>query len=326
MKVTFFLNYRTKNILRSLFFTLEYIKMFFLRKHYFDLYHFFRQLKYSGHLVVSECLDIGSKNLGIDYNFYKYNNKFNEIAIVNSGIENLKLCLREKKNNHIKFIVAGTNLVVSPKEFNSIISDSLIDLIITPSKWVSNYYMSMEPKLKNRVKEWYSGVNHNYWKNLNLKRTFITFYLKESNGPIIDSKNYIRAASNLGYQIKIIRYDRYNNKEYRRILNKSKILVYFVNQESQGLATAEAWACDTPTLIWNNTSTVINGEKVESSCCPYLSQDCGKFFNSLDDFKKILVSEMNSKNNYHPREWVLKNMTYEVSVKKLINLIEETKA
>lgn len=299
--------------------------MFFLRKYYFDLYHFFRQIKYSGHLVVSECLDIGSKELGIDYNFYKFNNRFNEIAIVNSGIENLKLCLREKKKNRIKFIVAGTNLVVSPKEFNSIISDSMIDLIITPSKWMSDFYISQEPKLKNRVKEWYSGVNHNYWKNLKLKRSFITFYLKESNGPIIDTKSYIKAASDFGYQVKIIKYDRYNNKEYRRILNKSKILVYFVNQESQGLATAEAWACNTPTIIWNNTSTIINGEKVKSSCCPYLSEDCGKFFNNLEEFKKILNNQFNNNNNYNPRKWVLKNMTYEVSVKKLINLIEKTK-
>ena len=43
----------------------------FLRKYYFDLNNFIKLLKYSGHIVVVECLDLGSKELGIEYSFYK---------------------------------------------------------------------------------------------------------------------------------------------------------------------------------------------------------------------------------------------------------------
>ena len=323
MKITYFTNNRKKSLPRFFYFMLSYIKLFFLRKYYFDLINFYKVLKYSGHSVVTECLDLGSKNLGLNYNFYKNSKIINEVAVVNSGIEYLQLCLKEKKNKRINFLVAGTNLVISPKEHNSIISDNLIDIIITPSKWVSDWYVSEEPKLKNRIYEWYSGVNHNYWINLNLKREYITFYIKENDGPIIDAKKFIKAALNYGYIIKIVKYNKYNNAKYRRILNKSKFLIYFANHESQGLATAEAWSCNTPTLIWNKTFTFINGQKVTSSCCPYLSDDCGKFFNNIDDFLRILDDERNKNNNYNPRQWVLSNMTYEISIKKLINLIKK---
>ncbi len=322
MKITYFTNNRRKSLLRFFYFVITYLKLFFFRKYYFDLYNFYKLLKYPGHLVVVECLDLGSKNIGLNYNFNNYNKSLNEIAVVNSGIENLQHCLIEKKNKRIKFLVAGTNLVITPKDHNSIIANSLIDIIITPSKWISDYYVSQEPKLKNRIHEWYSGINHNYWVNLKLKREFITFYIKENDGSINDTENYIKVASKYGYGIKTIKYNKYNNKEYRRILNKSKFLIYFSNHESQGLATAEAWSCNTPTLIWNKTFTFINGQKVKSSCCPYLSNECGKFFNNIDDFTKILDDEYDE-NNYNPRKWVLNNMTHEISVRKLVNLITD---
>ena len=91
MRITYFVNNRKKSLLRLMSFFLGYTKYFFLRKYYFDFSNFIKLLKYPGHLVVVECLDIGSKKIGLDYNFYKNNSIFNEIAIVNSGVENLDL-------------------------------------------------------------------------------------------------------------------------------------------------------------------------------------------------------------------------------------------
>jgi len=322
MKITFYVNNRKKSFLRLLLFTFGYLKFFFLRKYYYDLTNFFKLIKYSGHIVVVECLDIGSKELGIDYKFYKNDFKFSKIAVVNSGIENLRFCIEQKKNNKISFIVAGPNLVITPNDHNSILSHELIDLVITPSKWVSNFYSNLQPSLKNRISEWYSGVDHKYWTDSRLRRNYITFYIKESNGPIINIDEYIKAANDYNYEIKLIKYNKYNNKEFKNILNKSLFLIYFVNQESQGLATAEAWSCNTPTLIWNNKKTNISGYDIESSCCPYLDSSCGDFFDNLNDFKNKLNSGIEKYKNYKPREWVLENMTYKISVKNLINLIK----
>lgn len=321
-KYTFFVNNRKESLLRIFYFIYGYTKIFFSRNYFFDLLSFYKILKYSGHHAVVECLDKGSKKLDINFNFYNYDGNFNEIAVVNSGVENLEFCINKKKKGEIKFIAAGPNLVILPTDHKSILSDNLIDIVITPSKWVSNYYIEIEPKLKNKVYEWYSGTDHEYWKDEKKERKFITFYLKYSAGPIPDNINeYILYLKKLGYKIKIIEYNKYNRRKYKNTLNKSKFVIYFVNQESQGLATAEAWSCNTPTLVWNNKQTKIKNNIIKSSCCPYLNQDCGIFFNDINDFKILFNKSINNYNKFAPRDWILKNMTYKYSVQKLIDLI-----
>lgn len=322
LKITYYVNNRSKSIFRLFLFTYVYIKIFFSRKYFFDLQGFYQLVKYSGHPIVVECLDKGSNIIGLNYYFYKYNKVYNEIAIVNSGIENLKFCINEKKNGKINFIAAGPNLVVLPNEHNSILSNTLIDIILTPSKWVSNNYVKLEPKLNNRVYEWYCGIDHIYWKDEGSKRNIITFYLKYSAGPIPNNvKDYINYVEKLGYKIKIIEYNKYNRKKYKDILNKSILLIYFSNHESQGLASGEAWSCNTPTLIWNNKKTFIGNYEINSSCCPYMNDECGNFFSDFESFKEIFSNSIKDYYKYAPRKWVLENMTYEISIRNLINLV-----
>ena len=320
---TFFVNNRAKSPFRLLYFIFEYLKIFFYRNYYLDIIGFYKILKYSGHPVVVECLEQGSKKLGLNFNFYKNDNKFYEIAIVNSGIENLEFCINKKKEGKIKFIAAGPNLVVSPKDYNSILTSKFIDIVITPSKWVSEGYIKIKSELTNKIYEWSSGIDHNYWTENKKKRKFITFYLKYSAGPIPKNiKDYISFVKNLGYIPKIIEYNKYNRKKYRKILNESILIVYFSHHESQGLAIAEAWSCNTPTLIWNKQETILDGLKIESSCCPYLTNECGNFFNNLDEFKKIFEESIFNYMKFKPREWVINNLTFEISVNKLNTLIK----
>ena len=246
----------------------------------------------------------------------------NTLKSVNSGVENLEFCIKQKEAGKIKFIAAGPNLVVLPNEHNSILSNNLIDIVLTPSKWVTNNYVKMEPDLQNKVHEWYSGIDHIYWNDKKIKRNLITFYLKYSAGPI--PKNiwdYITFVKNLGYKTKIIQNDKYNRKKYKEILNKSILLIYFSNHESQGLASGEAWSCNTPTLIWNNEETYIDGNKINSSCCPYMNDKCGNFFYDFNDFKEKFNDSIKNYLRYDPRKWVIDNMTYQISIQNLINLV-----
>ena len=99
------------------------------------------------------------------------------------------------------------------------------------------------------------------------------------------------------------------------------LLIYFTNHESQGLATGEAWSCNTPTLIWNNKKTFIGNYEINSSCCPYMNDQCGNFFSDFQSFKKIFSKSIKDYSKYAPRKWILENMTYEISIRNLINLV-----
>ena len=72
--------------------------------------------------------------------------------------------------------------------------------------------------------------------------------------------------------------------------------------EIQGLAMAEAWAHNKPTLIKAGRS-------------PYLTDDTGLFWNTTDELKKFL-------SQFSPYKWVENNMSDKISVQNLIKIFE----
>ena len=91
----------------------------------------------------------------------------------------------------------------------------------------------------------------------------------------------------------------------------------FATSESQGLAWAEAWAADVPTLIWRNTSNVSNGRRYNCSTAPYLCAKNGLFFDDLEHFKVQFRYWESNRAQFKPRAWTLGNMSDEVCAKLL---------
>ena len=98
--------------------------------------------------------------------------------MVLSGIEELEYAIFLKKNKRIKKIFAGPNIAIFPSEFKSIFQRKEIDYIVTPSKWVSDYYKRDLPIIKNKLKELPSGIDLDYWKPKLNKKNIYSFILK----------------------------------------------------------------------------------------------------------------------------------------------------
>ena len=279
-------------------------------------------LKWGGHPAVTRSIVEGLEKIGAEFNYNPKNiNNIGDVVYVPGGRQALKWAIKMKQKNKIKKLVAGPNHVVLPSEKGSLIKSKYIDLYLTNSQWVKDFYLEDSPELVEKIAIWPAGVNTDFWKpdgDKKEEKKVILYYKR----PITKMFNECKKILELnGYDVETIYYGDYNIKEYREMLNCSTFLVHFVEQESQGLSLLEAWSMNVPTLVWNpGYYHFDNGKNYFSSSAPYLTENTGKFFKNSKDFEKIILDNFEI-NSYCPRDFVLKNMSDEVCAYKLIKLL-----
>ena len=84
---------------------------------------------------------------------------------------------------------------------------------------------------------------------------------------------------------------------------------------------AESWSMNVPSLVLRAKRNIMISGKLytDVSSAPYLNKNVGEFWNDLNDLKILL----NSDRKYYPRPWILKNMTDQISIKKLRKICED---
>lgn len=270
------------------------------------------------HPAVRQSLLRGLGKLNIPYTINDYSHCY-QAGIVLAGISYLQRAIALKKEKKIKFLLAGPNLMVRANEYQKILAHPLIDACIVPSDWVAVAYQQDVPQLQNRLYPWFAGIDPEYWAPQTEKKTHtILIYWKT------ESQEFIRTIEVLvkkhGYVPHCIRYGSYKSEYYKKMLSESVAAIFVSRSESQGLALAEAWAMDVPTLVWNPKELVAHGRTYSLvSACPYLQDAVGKEWQRLQDLEHILLHY--DKELFAPRKWVLNNMTDTHSAQKLMDIV-----
>ena len=112
--------------------------------------------------------------------------------------------------------------------------------------------------------------------------------------------------------MQVIKYGTFNQHQYLQMLQQSCLMLGFVVDESQGIAWAEAWSADVPTLLWKNTYNGYQGRCYKTSTAPFLRPQNGLFFDDLEDFKTQFNYWQTNREQFTPRAWTLANMSDEV--------------
>ena len=84
----------------------------------------------------------GLDALGVDYQLNPRADNVSDIVGVISGVSTLRWAIEAKKKGKIKKIIAGPNIVITPKDAGDILLDEAVDLVIVPSQWVKDFYVS----------------------------------------------------------------------------------------------------------------------------------------------------------------------------------------
>ena len=283
---------------------------------------------YRGHPAVTRSLINGFKKCKIEHNYNPKNiNNLFDAVIVLAGVETLKQAIYLKKKGYIKNLFAGPNILNFGNEHNFLIGSSEVDLIIVPSEWVRSMMLEDLPSFNDKICVWPAGVDTDYWSpTKNIHKDRILIYDKGDESPSrLDL--YINFLQKFSFKVDIVRYNKkksYTPEKFKNKLESAKLMIGFTGgSESQGIAWAEAWSMDVPTLIESKSSNIIHGRHVMTSTAPYLNASTGDFFDNFRDFRTKFNSSLNNSEKFKPRDWVINNMSDEVIAQNLYNKISQ---
>ena len=228
-----------------------------------------------------------------------------------------------KREGRIDFLVAGPANALFPEEADNILLDPAIDLLIVPSVWVRNLYFASAPQLVPKTYVCPSGVDVEMWKPSDAPRDpQCVIYWKSGDEKFCEEVEAIVESRAL--EAIRIRYGHYKASEYREVLDKSAFGVFLSSFETQGLALAEAWSMDVPTLVWDPRAQASwRGRSFTSgSSAPYLTDATGAAWTSSRELSECLDDAIRHRERFHPREWVLNHMTDAVCAERLLKTIQ----
>ena len=100
------------------------------------------------------------------------------------------------------------------------------------------------------------------------------------------------------------------------------------NVETQGIALAEMWSMDVPTICydphyyrWEEEGAAIVECVDDISSCPYLSEKTGMRFSDFKEFESILSVLKEKRKLFTPRNWALTHMSDGVCAKKFLDIV-----
>lgn len=266
--------------------------------------------KYTGPNAVEDSLLRGLKWLNISF---VRNLSYDDIdtALVLSGTQALREAIVRKKSGVIKKLVAGPNIVTHPLDYDRLIFDESIDMILVPSEWVADFWLHEAPELSSKIRIWPAGVA-------------VSSASTRTGKPIIydklgDKDLLARLEESVGIDAQKFTYGQFSRQKYLDALADAPVLIYLSQSESQGLALQEAWAHDVPTLVNKSTHWEAVGSSWDASQinCPYLTPELGAVFENTEELP-IVIERVSS---LHPQHYCDKHLSDRASAQILLNLL-----
>ncbi len=240
------------------------------------------------------------------------------VCVIN-GVAALQWAIKMKKRAKIKKILAGPNIAL-PTDFGGIILSDVIDMLLVPAPWVADFCLSYKPELKEKIQVWAAGVQTVAEQEVIKSGTGkCVLYQKNGNAELL---SYIeRQLDKRHIRFTKLVYGFHSNKQYIEALKYANFAIMLSESESQGMALHEAWMTNTPTFVWNGGHMVFKQyEWTGSSPAPYLTSECGHFFNGVNDFNTALDSFLLALKKFSPRAYHLKNFTPEITAEKYMSI------
>lgn len=281
---------------------------------------------YPGHYAVVRSVVEGLRAIRADFNFNP--RRFGELArvVYAPANEALRQTIELKRRGAVDYVVAGPVNALFADESDGILLTPDIDLVIVPSEWTIDFYRGF-PALESKSRVCPCGVDAEVWKPTGrAKERTAAVYWKSGDERFCGAVEAIVRRCGLEplrIQSRHGEHDLFKPSAYREALDRSVAGVFLSTFETQGIALAEAWSMNVPTVVWDPQGDAEwRGRPFKSaSSAPFLTPDTGVTFRALDDLEPALRKALNQLTTFRPREWVLLNMSDAVCSKMLHDLI-----
>ena len=240
-----------------------------------------------------------------------------ETVYVPVDILALKYALILKKKNVIKKLIVWPNITI-PLSRDDIFFDPNIDIIVVPSRWLQDYFYSLLWCKDPRIIIVPAGVDIN--KSSHNPQDIILYKKNCPEHLFIFVRDFLEK-NNHKYSLFV--YGDFNHDDFLRALDNSKGLIYLQTSESQWIALHEAWMRDVPTLVWNQWYWEYKGMIWKDShiSAPYLTDECGDFFESEKDFPTAFNLFFSKFHLYSPKAYCMREFSHEIALKHLISYL-----
>jgi len=283
---------------------------------------------YPGHFALVRSVVDGLRAIGADFNFNP--RSFGEVGrvVYAPANEALRQAGELRRGGAIECLVAGPVNALFPTECDGILMMPEIDRLIVASDWVIDLYRAEAPQLVPKIRMCQAGVDAEYWKPGEPagKRDRAVVYWKNGVEAFCDEVE--RIVARCGLQPARIQCGTYTRDEYRAALDRSAVAVFLSSFETQGLALAEAWSMDVPTVVWNPRGDAEwRGRSFRAgSSCPFLTPATGRAWPTVVELEQVLRDALINLPSFTPREWVLGHMTDAVCADVLYRTLRDALA
>lgn len=201
----------------------------------------------------------------------------------------------------------------------------------TLSEWNKNVYLDMATSLVVPIVCFPYGVETDYFYPENVAKEYdCILYVKSRPPELVAYAQKLLEEKGLRY--KVFKYGSYNGNDYLYTLKRSKFMVVLDAHESQGFALQEAMSCNVPLLVLDIESMydeMANGqtythEKYDpylliATSVPYWTDECGIIIHKKEQLSSSIDSMVNIYNTFTPRDYVLRTLSNEVCMKRILD-------
>ena len=284
---------------------------------------------YPGHFSLVRSVVEGLHAIGADFNFNP--GRLADLAhvVYAPANEALRQAAALKRQGRIDYLVAGPVNALFVDECDGILQMPEIDRIIVPHEWALEFYRDA-PALKAKSRVCPCGIDTDLWKpsvDATEKRLAVVYW---KGGDETFCEQVEQIVRRCGLEPRRLRslhgeHAMFDPGDYRRLLDRSTIGVFLSTFETQGLALAEAWSMDVPTVVWDPQGTAQwRGRSFESrSSAPYLTPATGRRWRTIEEFEPALRGALADRAGFRPRGWMLANMTDAICAAALLDIIRD---
>jgi hypothetical protein len=269
---------------------------------------------YPGHYALVRSVVEGLRAIDADCNFNPTRLADIGRVVYAPANEALRQAADLKRRGAIDYLVAGPVNALFPDEADGILLMPEIDRLIVPSDWALEFFRDA-PQLAAKSRVCPAGVDAEFWKPSE-PRTANTAIVYWKSGEEAFCQQVERSIDASGLEPVRLRarpgeHVHFSADTYRRLLGNARLGVFLSAFETQGLALAEAWSMNVPTLVWDpREETEWRGRRFPSrSSAPYLTPATGRTWQRLDQLEPMLRAALADPSAFRPREWVLAHMT-----------------
>lgn len=230
-------------------------------------------------------------------------------------------------------IVFGPAVYSHPSDDVQVFRDRPIRKILVSCDWLKTMY---ESAIDVPVAVWPAGIDTDAWAPARGEKDIDVLvydkvrweherYERELIAPILAR---LRAA---GLRVETIRYGFYREEDFRRLLSRSRAMIFLCEHETQGFAYLQTLSAGVPIMAWDRggpwQDPAYFPHKVvfaPVTSVPYWDARCGRKFKDADDFASTWDAFWQTAiyGAFDPRAYVLENLTLEECARNYCRLMQ----